>query len=174
VRRAVPAKAETYLFAARPSHRPLGSAPLWPRLTPPRPSGALTDTPGFCRLLPGQALLRFARRAGEVSHGKTLHFSGAAARSTRACARRSIGRPRPRPDCPTALAPCFRLLSQGQALDPVPVRRLPVLPPASSLPRITATQLPLASGSAPCGPQRTSTSKFSIMRGIRGSRLSPG
>ena len=77
--------------------------------------------------------------------------------------RRNIGRPRPMPGCPTALA-----------LYPVPVRRPPVLPPASSPPRITATQLPLTIGSAPCGPQRTCTSEFSIMRGTHESRLSPG
>ena len=130
-----------------PLHRPIGSALLWPRLTPPQPSGAVTDT-----------LLRFARRAREVSHGKTLHFPEAAAGSTRAMNRRSIGRPRPMPGCPTALA-----------LYPVSVRQLPVLPPASSPPRITATQLPLAIGSAPCGPKRTCTSKFSIMRGTHGT-----
>ena len=135
-----------------PSRRPRGSVLLWPRLTPPRPSDAVAGT-----------LLRFARRAGEVSHGKTLHFPEAAAGSTRARDRRSIGRPRPMPGCPTALA-----------LYPVPVRRLPVLPPASSPPRIAAAQLPLASGSAPCGPKRTCTSQFSIMRGTHGSRLSPG
>jgi len=85
--------------------------------------------------------------------------------------RRNIGRPRPMPGCPTALA-----------LYPISVRRPPVLPPASSPPRITATQLPpvqargrlLASGSAPCGPQRTCTSKFSSMPGTHGPRLSPG
>jgi hypothetical protein len=49
------------------------------------------------------------------------------------------------------------------------------LPPASSPPRIAATQLPpvqargrlLAIGSAPCGPKRTCTSKFNAMRGTR-------
>src|SRR4051812_12232912 len=46
-------------------------------------------------------------------------------------------------------------------------RRLPVLPPASSPPRIAATQLPLASSSAPCGLKRTCTSKFSAMRGTQ-------
>jgi hypothetical protein len=80
-----------------PSRRPHGSALLWPLLTPPRPSDAVADT-----------LLRFARRAEEVSHGKTLHFLGATAGFTRARDRRSIGRPRPSPGCPTALAPCFR------------------------------------------------------------------
>ncbi len=49
-----------------------------------------------------------ARRAGEVSHGKTLHFLGSAAGSTRACDGRSIGRPRLLPGCPTALAPGLR------------------------------------------------------------------
>jgi hypothetical protein len=136
-----------------PSRLPHGWALLWPRLTPPRPSDAVADT-----------LLRFARRAEEVSHGKTLHFLGATAGFTRARDRRSIGRPRPSPGCPTALA-----------LYPVPVRRLPDLPPASSPPRIAATQLPpvqargrlLAIGSAPCGPKRTCTSKFNAMRGTR-------
>jgi hypothetical protein len=138
-----------------PSRLPHGWALLWPRLTPPRPSDAVADT-----------LLRFARRAEEVSHGKTLHFLGATptgqARGlkahgfTRARDRRSIGRPRPSPGCPTALA-----------LYPVPVRRLPDLPPASSPPRIAATQLPLAIGSAPCGPKRTCTSKFNAMRGTQ-------
>jgi hypothetical protein len=132
-----------------PALRP---ALLRPRLTPPRPSDAVTDT-----------LLRFARRAAEVSHGKTLHFPEVAAGCTRAHVRRSIGCPRPRPGCPTALA-----------LYPMSVRRPLVLPPVSSPPRITATQLPLASGSAPCGPQRTCTSKFSIMRGTPGSPLSRG
>jgi hypothetical protein len=112
-----------------PSRLPHRWALLWPLLTPPRPSGAVTDT-----------LLRFARKAGEVSHGKTLHFLGATAGSTRARDGRSIGRPRPSPGCPTALA-----------LYPMSVRRLPDLPPASSPPRIAATQLPLAIGSAPCG-----------------------
>jgi hypothetical protein len=46
---------------------PTRSALLWPRLTPPRPSDAVAGT-----------LLRFARRTGEGSHGKTLHFPGAA------------------------------------------------------------------------------------------------
>jgi hypothetical protein len=136
-----------------PSRLPHGWALLWPRLTPPRPSDAVADT-----------LLRFARRAEEVSHGKTLHFLGATAGFTRARDRRSIGRPRPSPGCPTALA-----------LYPVPVRRLPDLPPASSPPRIAATQLPpvqargrlLAIGSAPCGPKRTCTSKFNAMRGTQ-------
>ena len=94
------------------------------------------------------------RRAEEASHGKTLHFLGATAGFTRARDGRSIGRPRPWPGCPTALA-----------LYPISVRRPPDLPPASSPPRIAATQLPLAIGSAPCGPKRTFTSKFSAMRG---------
>ena len=128
-----------------PSRLPHGWALLWPLLTPPRPSGAVTDT-----------LLRFARKAGEVSHGKTLHFLGATAGSTRARDGRSIGRPRPSPGCPTALA-----------LYPMSVRRLPDLPPASSPPRIAATQLPLAIGSAPCGSKRTFTSKFNAMRGTQ-------
>ena len=72
--------------------------------------------------------------------------------------RRNIGRPRPMPGCPTALA-----------LYPISVRRPPVLPPASSPPRITARQLPLAIGSAPCGTKRTS--KFSAMRGTHGPRF---
>jgi hypothetical protein len=97
-----------------------------------------------------------ARRAAEVSHGKTLHFHGAAAGFTDARDGRSIGRPRPPPGCPTA-----------PALYPISVRRPPDLPPASSPPRITATQLPSAIGSAPCGPKRTFTSKFSAMRGTR-------
>src|SRR5208283_3877796 len=95
-----------------------------------------------------------ARRADEVSHGNALHFLGSAAGSTRACDGRSIGRPRPWPGCPTALA-----------LYPMSVRRPPDLPPASSPPRIAATQLPSAIGSAPCGPKRTCTSKFTAMRG---------
>jgi hypothetical protein len=128
-----------------PSRLPHRWALLWPRLTPPRPSDAVADT-----------LLRFARRAEEVSHGKTLHFLGVTAGSTRARDRRSIGRPRPSPSCPTALA-----------LYPMSVRRLPDLPRASSPPRIAATQLPLAIGSAPCGPKRTFTSKFNAMRGTR-------
>src|SRR5208282_775187 len=128
-----------------PSRLPNGWALLRRLLTPPRPSDAVADI-----------LLRFARRAEEVSHGKTLHFPGVAAGSTRACDRRSIGRPRLSPGCPTALA-----------LYPISVRRPPDLPPASSPPRIAATQLPLASGSAPCGPKRTCTSKFNAMRGTR-------
>jgi hypothetical protein len=76
--------------------------------------------------------------------------------------RRSIGYPRPMPGCPTALA-----------LYPLSVRRPPVLPPASSPPRITATQLPLAIGSAPCGPNRICTSKFSIVRGTHGIGSNP-
>src|SRR5208283_4250021 len=60
----------------------------------------------------------------------------------------------PWPGCPTALA-----------LYPMSVRRPPDLPPASSPPRIAATQLPSAIGSAPCGPKRTCTSKFTAMRG---------
>jgi len=90
---------EGRLLAQRfsPSRLPHGWALLWPRLTPPRPSDAVADT-----------LLRIARRAEEVSHGKTLHFLGATAGFTRARDRRSIGRPRPSPGCPTALAPCFR------------------------------------------------------------------
>ena len=95
-----------------------------------------------------------ARRAEKVSHGKTLNYHGAAAGFTRARDGRSIGRPRPWPGCPTALA-----------LYPISVRRPPALPPASSPPRIAATQLPLAIGSAPCGPKRTFTSKFNAMRG---------
>src|SRR5260370_38447060 len=78
-----------------------------------------------------------ARRAGEVSHGKTLHFLGSAAGSTRACDGRSIGRPRLLPGCPTALA-----------LYPMSVRRPPDWPPASSPPRIAATQLPPACAGA--------------------------
>src|SRR5206468_1413939 len=54
------------------------------------------------------------------------------------------------------------------------VRRLPDLPPASSPPRIAATQLPLASGSAPCGPKRTFTSKFNAMRGTQWIPASAG
>ena len=104
------------------------------------------------------------RRAEEASHGKTLHFLGVTAGFTRARDGRSIGRPRPSPGCPTALA-----------LYPISVRRPPDLPPASSPPRIAATQLPpvqargrlLAIGSAPCGPKRTCTSKFNAMRGTR-------
>src|SRR5207253_7915442 len=93
-----------------------------------------------------------ARRAEEVSHGNSLHFLGSAAGSTRACGGRSIGRPRLLPGCPTALA-----------LYPISVRRPPDLPPASSPPRIAAAQLPLAIGSAPRGPKRTFTSKFSAL-----------
>ena len=77
-----------------------------------------------------------ARRAEKVSHGKTLNYHGAAAGFTRARDGRSIGRPRPWPGCPTALA-----------LYPISVRRPPALPPASSPPRIAATQLP------PCSSQ---------------------
>src|SRR5690606_14113193 len=51
------------------------------------------------------------------------------------------------------------------AFYPVPVRPLRSLPPASSPPRLTATQLPLASDSGRHGSQRTSTSNISAMPG---------
>src|SRR5690606_33754639 len=64
------------------------------------------------------------------------------------------------------------------AFYPVPVRPLRSLPPASSPPRLTATQLPLASDSGRHGSQRTSTSNISAMPGaphqiesLRGSDL---
>ena len=75
------------------------------------------------------------------------------------------------PQCRVA-APHWPPAFAGAGLYPISVRRLPVLPPASSPPRITATQLPLAIGSAPCGTKRTS--KFSAMRGTHGPRLPPG
>src|SRR5690625_4097062 len=68
--------------------------------------------------------------------------------------RTTIGPHHPRLAYPTA--PAFY---------PVPVRPLRSLPPASSPPRLTATQLPLASDSGRHGSQRTSTSNISAMPG---------
>src|SRR5690606_37433887 len=68
--------------------------------------------------------------------------------------RTTIGPHHPRLAYPTA--PAFY---------PVPVRPLRSLPPASSPPRLTATQLPLASDSGRHGSQRTSTFNISAMPG---------
>src|SRR5690606_21865685 len=68
--------------------------------------------------------------------------------------RTTIGPHHPRLAYPTA--PAFY---------PVPVRPLRSLPPASSPPRLTAPQLPLASDSGRHGSQRTSTSNISAMPG---------
>ena len=99
-------------------------------------------------------LLRIARRSGEVSQGKTLLLRSGAAGFTCARVRMTFGHPRPLPGYPTT-----------PALYPVSVRRLRAWPPASSPPRLTATQLPSARGSHHQGPQRTSTSSNNAMPG---------
>lgn len=76
------------------------------------------------------------RRGWEISQGKTLILHSVAAGFTCARVCLNIGRPGPWPSYPTA-----------PASYPVPVRQLRALPPASSPPRLAATQLPLASGS---------------------------
>ena len=98
---------------------------LWPPLTSPGPSADIAA-----------AVLRFVRRGREISRGKTLILRSAAAGFTCAPVRLNIGRPGPLPGYPIA-----------PALYPVPVRQLRALPPASSPPRLTATQLPSAGGS---------------------------
>src|SRR5690606_41263024 len=63
---------------------------------------------------------------------------------------------------PSATASLLRLSLH----DALPIfRPLRSLPPASSPPRLTATQLPLASDSGRHGSQRTSTSNISAMPG---------
>jgi hypothetical protein len=76
------------------------------------------------------------RRGREISQGKTLILRSVAAGFTFARVRLAFGRSRPLPGYPTA-----------PASYPMSVRQLRALPPASSPPHLTVTQLPLANGS---------------------------
>ena len=106
--------------ALRRSHRL-----LWLLLTSPNPSDGIAA-----------AVLRIVRRGPEISRGKTLILHSVAAGFTNARVCLVIGRPHPWLGYPTA-----------SAFYPIPVRQLRALPPASSPPRLAATQLPSAIGS---------------------------
>ena len=131
---------------------PLRRRLLRPRLTSPRSSGAVAAA--LLRIAP--AFARAGRRSAEISQGKTLLLRSGPAGFTCARVRVIFGRPRPLPGCPTA--PAFY---------PVPVRQVRAWPPASSPPRLAATQLPSARGSHHQGPQRTPTSSINAMPGTQ-------
>jgi len=97
-----------------------------------------------------------ARRSEQVSQGKTLLLRSGAAGFTCARVQVTIGRPRPLPGYPTA-----------PASYPISVRRLRTRPPASSPPRLTATQLPSVCDSHHQGSQRTYTSCINAMPGTQ-------
>jgi hypothetical protein len=75
-------------------------------------------------------------RDAEISQGKTLFLRSVAAGFTGARVRLAFGRSRPLPGYPTA-----------PASYPMSVRQLRALPPASSPPHLSMTQLPSANGS---------------------------
>ena len=97
-----------------------------------------------------------ARRGEEVSQGKTLLLRSGAAGFTCARVQMIIGRPRPLPGY-TAMPTLY----------PISVRQLRARPPASSPPRLAATQLPSPRDSHHQGSQRTSTSCINAMPGAQ-------